>query len=57
MLAHFADGRMSMGKGSREERKPKKVVIKANAAAAPSSKGLPAGPIKPSAPAKSTKKK
>ncbi|MBB3996216.1 hypothetical protein [Aureimonas pseudogalii] len=34
-----------MGKGSREEKKPKKVVEKGNASA-PSVKGLPAGPVK-----------
>jgi hypothetical protein len=34
-----------MGKGSREDKKPKKVVEKGNASA-PSIKGLPAGPVK-----------
>lgn len=40
-----------MGKGSKEAKKPKKVVEKTNASA-PSVKGLPAGPAKAAAPAK-----
>lgn len=41
-----------MGKGSKEDRKPKKAAEKKPNASAPSLKGLPAGPVKPSAPAK-----
>ena len=41
-----------MGKGSREEKKPKKDVGKKANASAPSAKGLPDGPAKPGAQAK-----